>query len=93
MVVATASAAARSFLRSNAARSAASRLTTKSKPSTSPFRSPSSKPLSRRIFRRPVELSACLDSMQPYHSATASSLMISNLTVSRCGYGWLFEDM
>ncbi|KAL3509638.1 hypothetical protein ACH5RR_029039 [Cinchona calisaya] len=98
MVISTASSAARSLFRSTPLRNAAARLASKSKstPSPSPFRSSSSSSqprFSHRIFRRPVELTACLESMQPYHTATASSLMISNLTVSRCGYGWLFEDM
>ncbi|CAI9089314.1 OLC1v1023871C1 [Oldenlandia corymbosa var. corymbosa] len=93
MVIVAGVAAARSICRSTPLRQAAASLASKSKSSASPFRLPSSTRSSHRIFRRPVELSAMLASMQPYHTATASSLMISNLTVSRCGYGWLFEDM
>ncbi|KAL9250091.1 nuclear fusion defective 6, mitochondrial-like protein [Drosera capensis] len=39
------------------------------------------------IFRSPVELSSCLDSMLPYHTATATALLTSMLSVPR-GYGW-----
>ncbi|KAL3848822.1 hypothetical protein ACJIZ3_010704 [Penstemon smallii] len=86
-------AAARSVLRSSAARSAAARVTSQVKSGGSTtFRLPSRTPLlAHRIFRSPAEMSACLESMQPYHTATASALMTSMLTVSRCGFGWLPE--
>ncbi|KAG6407067.1 hypothetical protein SASPL_130049 [Salvia splendens] len=87
-------AAARSVFRSSTVRSAATRLASqaKSAPSPSPFRLPSRTPLlAHRIFRSPAELSACVESMQPFHTATASALMTSMLTVSRFGYGWLAE--
>ncbi|KAL1555622.1 protein NUCLEAR FUSION DEFECTIVE 6, mitochondrial-like isoform X2 [Salvia divinorum] len=87
-------AAARSVFRSSAVRSTATRLSSqaKSAPSPSPFRLPSRTPLlAHRIFRSPAELSACVESMQPFHTATASALMTSMLTVSRFGYGWLAE--
>lgn len=42
-------------------------------------------------LRCPVEMSACLETMQPFHSVTASALMTSMLTLSRGGYGWLPE--
>ncbi|CAI9760101.1 unnamed protein product [Fraxinus pennsylvanica] len=50
-------------------------------------------PLAHRIFRCPAEMSSCVGSMLPYHSATASALMTSMLTVFRWGYGWLPEDI
>ncbi|KAJ0476632.1 hypothetical protein HanHA300_Chr13g0479491 [Helianthus annuus] len=43
------------------------------------------------VFRCPVEMSACLESLQPFHTATASALMTSMLTLSQRGYGWLPE--
>ncbi|KAI3515483.1 hypothetical protein L1887_14380 [Cichorium endivia] len=90
-------AAARTFLRSTSVRNAAARISSeakcKSSPSASAFRFPTTKPLSHRTFRCPVELSACLETMQPFHSATASALMTSMLTISRGGYGWLPEGV
>uniref|UniRef100_A0A2P2JP66 Uncharacterized protein MANES_13G142700 n=1 Tax=Rhizophora mucronata TaxID=61149 RepID=A0A2P2JP66_RHIMU len=89
-----ASAAARSILRSSSIRQAASRLA-KSKPKTStpvsPFLGSSSKPLSQPIFRRPVEMSFAVESMLPYHTATASALMTSMLSICRRSYGWTPE--
>ena len=38
-----------------------------------------------------VEMSACLGSLQPFHTVTASALMTSMLTLSQNGYGWLPE--
>ncbi|KAK6157176.1 hypothetical protein DH2020_011424 [Rehmannia glutinosa] len=95
MVIAAASTAARSIFRSSTVRSAATRLASQAKSAhSSPFRLPSRTPLlAHRIFRylNPAELSACLESMQPYHTATASALMTSMLTASSCGFAWLPE--
>ncbi|XP_059440212.1 protein NUCLEAR FUSION DEFECTIVE 6, mitochondrial isoform X1 [Corylus avellana] len=91
-----AATAARSVFRSTAARAAtASRLSAgagaKARPACSPFRIPKQNPLANRIFRSPVELSCCVETMLPYHTATASALLTSMLSVSR-RYGWTPED-
>ncbi|KAK6241727.1 hypothetical protein SCA6_007116 [Theobroma cacao] len=88
-------AAARSIVRSSSARNAAARLAPQAKANAapSPFRVSSRIPLSNRIFRCPVEASFCVESMLPYHTATASALMTSMLSISRRSYGWLPEGI
>ncbi|XP_022723634.1 protein NUCLEAR FUSION DEFECTIVE 6, chloroplastic/mitochondrial-like isoform X3 [Durio zibethinus] len=89
--------AARSVLRSAASRAtAATRVASAPKPmlrpACSPFRISKQNPLSSRIFRRsPVELSCCVETMLPYHTATASALLTSMLSVSRRSAGWTPE--
>ncbi|KAF7151569.1 hypothetical protein RHSIM_Rhsim02G0133900 [Rhododendron simsii] len=88
--------ASRSVLRSAAAaRSAGARLAAVTKPKAaaqSPFCFPTRKPLSSRIFRSPVEMSCVsVDSMLPLHTATASALLTSMLSVAPRCYGWTFE--
>ncbi|KAJ9136128.1 hypothetical protein P3X46_033236 [Hevea brasiliensis] len=93
---AAAAATARSFLRSTANRTV--RLASgpkpglRSQPALSPFRISKQGPLSHRIFRSPVEMSCCVETMLPYHTATASALLTSMLSVSRRSYGWTPED-
>ncbi|KNA25080.1 hypothetical protein SOVF_009800 isoform B [Spinacia oleracea] len=89
--------AARSFLRSTTtARSAVPRFAAASKPKSNTFSPsfnlPKQKNLSApRIFRSPVELSCCVESLLPYHTATASALLTSMLSVA-CRSGWTPED-
>ncbi|XP_047970752.1 protein NUCLEAR FUSION DEFECTIVE 6, mitochondrial-like isoform X1 [Salvia hispanica] len=86
--------AARSAFRS-AARSASATISAGVKPraAPSPFRVPSQTPLSARIFRSPVELS-CVSvmSMLPHHTATASAVLNSMLSLAPRGHGWSIED-
>ncbi|XP_031286490.1 protein NUCLEAR FUSION DEFECTIVE 6, chloroplastic/mitochondrial-like isoform X1 [Pistacia vera] len=90
-------AAARSALRSTAATRAtvSARITAglkpNARPTTSPFRISKQKPLSHRIFRSPVEMSCCVETLLPFHTATASALLTSMLSVSRRSYGWTPE--
>ncbi|CAH9116638.1 unnamed protein product [Cuscuta europaea] len=90
MAIAAVSAATRSIFRSSVARSAAARIASESKSARAPFRIASRSNLAPRIFRCPAELSACA-SLQPYHTATASALMTSMLTVDPRSFGWLSE--
>ncbi|XP_021733343.1 protein NUCLEAR FUSION DEFECTIVE 6, chloroplastic/mitochondrial-like isoform X2 [Chenopodium quinoa] len=82
-------AAARSIFRSTSARSAAAKFASGTKSARSAFRSPVNNSLSQRIFRCPAELSVCLETMQPFHTATASALMTSMLSISPRCYGWV----
>ncbi|KAE8730339.1 CAP-binding protein 20 isoform 1 [Hibiscus syriacus] len=84
-------AGARSVLRSSFARNAAAGLAPKSRAAPSLFRVSSRIPLSNSIFRCPVEASLGLQSVLPYHSATASALTSSMRSVSRRGYASLSE--
>ncbi|XP_008798255.2 protein NUCLEAR FUSION DEFECTIVE 6, mitochondrial-like isoform X2 [Phoenix dactylifera] len=85
-----AAAAARSVLRSSSLRTAASRVASGARASSRPpiLRV---RPAAPRFLRSPVEMSFAVESLLPKHSATASALMTSMLTVSLKGYGWLSE--
>ncbi|XP_068665935.1 protein NUCLEAR FUSION DEFECTIVE 6, mitochondrial-like isoform X3 [Aristolochia californica] len=91
--MAFAASCARSVFRSSSFRNAATKVATEVKAVRSPFRFSGQKPPSPRLFRAPVELSCCVESLLPYHTATASSLMTSMLSVSRRSYGWLSEGL
>ncbi|KAL1363083.1 hypothetical protein HN51_011284 [Arachis hypogaea] len=88
-----ATAAARSIFRSSSAARCAFRAAAEAKSSRSTFfRMASNKPLSQSTRRIPVELSFCVESMMPLHTATASALMNSMLAISRHRCGWIPED-
>ncbi|XP_071706275.1 protein NUCLEAR FUSION DEFECTIVE 6, mitochondrial-like [Rutidosis leptorrhynchoides] len=98
--MATAAVAARSVFRaSSTVRTAASRISASSKPKMSPsarssFRIPSQNPLSHRIFRSPVEMSCVsVESMYPFHTATASALLTSMLSAAPRTSGWTLDDL
>ncbi|KAI7741759.1 hypothetical protein M8C21_000603 [Ambrosia artemisiifolia] len=83
-------AAVRSFLRSTSVRSAAGKLSSAAKTPT--IRSSAPKPHPHRIFRCPVELSVCLETVQPFCSVTVPPLMTSTFVLScRSYYGCLPE--
>ncbi|KAK7412376.1 hypothetical protein VNO78_03832 [Psophocarpus tetragonolobus] len=87
--------AARCLLRSAASRAGgAANLAggARARAARSPFLLPKQTSISNRVFRLPVEASFCVESMLPYHSATASALLNSMLSVSRHSYGWTPED-
>ncbi|GAB4859610.1 hypothetical protein Ancab_011084 [Ancistrocladus abbreviatus] len=84
-------AAARSIFRSASAQKAAARIASETKAARSPFSVPTNKPLSHRIFRYAAQMSVLVETMQPFHTVTASALMTSMLSVSRCSYSWLPE--
>ncbi|XP_023746855.1 protein NUCLEAR FUSION DEFECTIVE 6, mitochondrial isoform X2 [Lactuca sativa] len=78
---------------------AASRISAGAKPNAtssarSPFRLPSQNPLSHRIFRSPVEMSCVsIESMLPFHTATASALLTSMLSAAPRTCGWTLEGL
>ncbi|XWS18428.1 hypothetical protein CRYUN_Cryun32bG0043200 [Craigia yunnanensis] len=57
----------------------------------SPFRISKQNLLSSRVFRSPVELSCCVETMLPYYTATASALLTSMFSISRRSSGWTPE--
>ncbi|KAJ8749179.1 hypothetical protein K2173_018650 [Erythroxylum novogranatense] len=89
----TSSSAALSIFRSSSGRHMLSRIASKPKASNvpPPLRASPTSPLSQRVIRRPAQLSFAVESMMPYHNATASALMTSMLSISRCSCGWLPE--
>ncbi|XP_027909215.1 protein NUCLEAR FUSION DEFECTIVE 6, chloroplastic/mitochondrial-like isoform X2 [Vigna unguiculata] len=85
------STAARLIVRSCSAGRSAFRVASEAKTARSPFRIASNKPLSQSTIRLPVELSSCVVSMMPYHTATASALMNSMLSISSRTSAWIPE--
>lgn len=43
------------------------------------------------VIRSPVELSCCVESLMPYHTATASALLTSMLSGAPRRFGWTPE--
>ncbi|KAK9676843.1 hypothetical protein RND81_11G105400 [Saponaria officinalis] len=85
--------AARSIFRSTSARTAAEKFTSAAKSSSSRFTTANHLLSSRRIFRCPVELSACIETMQPFHTATASAVMTTTLSITRFSHAWIIDDL
>ncbi|CAL1398031.1 unnamed protein product [Linum trigynum] len=87
----SATAVARSVLRFTAIRPATTRrFPSRARPAF--FTLPSSRrtpPPSLRISR---PMSCLADTLLPYHSANASALINSKLSVSRCAYVWTLDD-
>ncbi|XP_024988822.1 protein NUCLEAR FUSION DEFECTIVE 6, chloroplastic/mitochondrial-like isoform X3 [Cynara cardunculus var. scolymus] len=80
-------------LRTGASRIAAGAKSNATSPPRSTFRIPSQNPLSHRIFRSPVEMSCMsVESMFPFHTATASALLTSMLSAAPRTCGWTLEE-
>ncbi|KAL5998871.1 hypothetical protein ACLOJK_009819 [Asimina triloba] len=46
---------------------------------------------SRFLLRSPVEMSCCIETLLPLHTATSSAVLTSLLSVAGPSYGWLSE--
>ncbi|XP_074592194.1 protein NUCLEAR FUSION DEFECTIVE 6, mitochondrial-like isoform X2 [Curcuma longa] len=91
---ASAASASRSVLRSLSLRTPASRVVAVATTASCPTlrHAPNLRPaVAARYLRSAVVASFCLESLMPMHSATASALMTSMLSVSRKRYGGFCE--
>ncbi|KAG7584547.1 hypothetical protein ISN44_As08g039910 [Arabidopsis suecica] len=87
---------ARSMLRAASSRSAAAstgRFASQAKSTPPLFRATARRSPLLSPLRNPVELSFCVESLLPYHTATASALMTSMLSISGQSYGWLSDGI
>ncbi|CAL1372820.1 unnamed protein product [Linum trigynum] len=87
----SATAAARSVLRFSAVRPAtARRLPSKTRPAF--FDVPTERRIPPPSLRISRSMSCLVDTLLPYHSANASALINSKLSVSCCAYVWTLDD-
>ncbi|XP_010415469.1 PREDICTED: protein NUCLEAR FUSION DEFECTIVE 6, chloroplastic/mitochondrial-like isoform X2 [Camelina sativa] len=91
MAASAVASGARSMFRAASSRTVTGRFASQAKSAPPLFRATARRSPLLSPLRNPVELSFCVESLLPYHSATASALMTSKLSVSAQTYGWLSD--